>query len=59
MYLLFYVDDILLANSSKIEIIRLKNFLKSEFDMKNLGNAKKILGMIMKGNRHENKLTVT
>jgi hypothetical protein len=45
IYLLFYVDDILIAAKSKIDIVNLKAQLRSEFEMKDLGAAKKILGM--------------
>ncbi|KAH9736371.1 hypothetical protein KPL71_018077 [Citrus sinensis] len=44
-YLLLYVDDMLIASKYKSEIERLKNLLKAEFEMKDLGNAKRILGM--------------
>lgn len=45
IYLLLYVDDMLIAAKSKIEITKLKKLLSSGFDMKDLGSAKKILGM--------------
>ncbi|GJR34315.1 retrovirus-related pol polyprotein from transposon TNT 1-94 [Tanacetum coccineum] len=38
-------DDILIACKSKAEIGSTKSLLKKEFDMKELGEAKKILGM--------------
>ncbi|KAH9659867.1 hypothetical protein KPL70_024018 [Citrus sinensis] len=44
-YLLLYVDDMLIASKYKSEIERLKNLLKAEFEMKDIGNAKRILGM--------------
>ena len=44
-YLLLYVDDMLIASKHKSEIKRLKNLLKSEFEMKDLGNIKEIIGM--------------
>lgn len=59
VYLLLYVDDMLLTSSSKVEILRLKNFLKFEFGMKDFGNAKKILGMIINRNSNERMLTTT
>ncbi|GKG05483.1 retrovirus-related pol polyprotein from transposon TNT 1-94 [Tanacetum coccineum] len=43
--LLLYVDDMLIACKSKAEIGSTKSFLKKEFYMKELGEAKKILGM--------------
>ena len=45
IYLLLYVDDMLIACKNMSEINRLKAQLSSEFEMKNLGAAKKILGM--------------
>ena len=43
--LLLYVDDMFVAGSSMKEIVNLKTKLAKEFSMKNLGPAKKILGM--------------
>lgn len=43
--LLLYVDDMLVAGSDIDEIKNLKMQLSKEFDMKDLGPAKKILGM--------------
>ena len=45
MYLLLYVDDMLITAKSRVEITTLKKLLSGEFDMKDLGAAKKILGM--------------
>jgi hypothetical protein len=45
IYLLLYVDDMLIAAKSRREITTLKKLLSSEFEMKDLGAAKKILGM--------------
>nr|GEX54482.1 retrovirus-related Pol polyprotein from transposon TNT 1-94 [Tanacetum cinerariifolium] len=45
IYLLLYVDDILIACKSKAAIRSTKSLLKKEFDMKELGKAKNILGM--------------
>nr|GEV33800.1 retrovirus-related Pol polyprotein from transposon TNT 1-94 [Tanacetum cinerariifolium] len=45
IHLLLYVDDMLIACKSKGEIGSTKSLLKKEFDMKELGEAKKILGM--------------
>jgi hypothetical protein len=44
-YLLLYVDHMLIASKSMKEITVLKPQLSSEFDMKDLGAANKILGM--------------
>jgi hypothetical protein len=43
--LLLYVDDMLVAGPDMTEIRNLKKQLSKEFDMKDLGPAKKILGM--------------
>ena len=45
IYLLIYVDDMLIACREKAKIQNLKTMLKTEFDMKDLGAAKRILGM--------------
>nr|GEW28821.1 retrovirus-related Pol polyprotein from transposon TNT 1-94 [Tanacetum cinerariifolium] len=45
IYLLLYVDDMLIACKSKAEIGSTKSLLKKEFDLKKLEEAKKILGM--------------
>ena len=44
-YLLLYVDDMLIAARNKAHIQKLKAQLNKKFDMKGLGEAKKILGM--------------
>ena len=56
IYLLLYVDDILIAAKSRIDITTLKKLLSSEFDMKNLGAAKKILGMKITRDRNSGLL---
>ncbi|KAK1417487.1 hypothetical protein QVD17_26616 [Tagetes erecta] len=43
--LLLYVDDMLIAGSDMEEIRKLKKQLSDEFEMKDLGPAKQILGM--------------
>jgi Reverse transcriptase (RNA-dependent DNA polymerase) len=45
IYLLFYVDDILIAATNMGEIKKLKEQLSMAFEMKDLGAAKKIFGM--------------
>ncbi|GJX33127.1 retrovirus-related pol polyprotein from transposon TNT 1-94 [Tanacetum coccineum] len=46
IYLLLYVDDMLIACKSKYEIEYTKGLLRKEFDMKELGPARKILGFV-------------
>ena len=45
VYLLIYVDDMLIAAKNMKEIQVIKDQLNTDFDMKDLGAAKKILGM--------------
>ncbi|GKG58859.1 retrotransposon protein, putative, ty1-copia subclass, partial [Tanacetum coccineum] len=45
IYLSLYIDDMLLACKSKAEIGSTKSLLKKEFDLKELEEAKKILGI--------------
>lgn len=45
VYMLLYVDNILVVLKDKKQVNDLKVLLNSEFDMKDLGDARKILGM--------------
>jgi hypothetical protein len=45
IFLLLYVNDMLIAANSIVKFNKLKVLLSREFDMKDLGIAKKILGM--------------
>lgn len=45
IYLLIYVDDMLIACGDKAEIQKLKLLLKAEFEMQDIGAAKRILGI--------------
>ena len=45
IFLLLYVDDMLIAAKSMSEVNKLKILLSREFDIKDLGAAKKIIGM--------------
>jgi len=45
VYLLLYVDDILIASRSRSAIDKLKKYLSFKFEIKNLGEARKVLGM--------------
>lgn len=59
IYLLLYVDDVLIASKSKVEIDRLKAQLRTEFEMKDLGEAKKILGMEIQRDRRKGTVCLT
>ncbi|GJX70172.1 transposable element [Tanacetum coccineum] len=56
IYLLLYVDDMLVAAKDMEEIKKLKIILNTEFDMKDLGAARKILGMEIIRDRKHGKL---
>lgn len=59
IYLLLYVDDILITSTNKAEISQLKAELNSEFDMKELGVAKRILGMDIIRDRQKGELVLS
>ena len=59
IYLLLYVDDMLIACHDKEEINHLKKLLRREFEMKELGEAKRILGMDIIRNRSKKSLFLT
>ena len=56
VYLLLYVDDILITTKDKEEIRKVKVQLNKEFEMKDLGATKKILGMEILRDRKVGKL---
>jgi len=54
--LMLYVDDMLIACRDMSKINELKGMLNSEFDMKDLSSAKKILEMEIKRDRKNGRL---
>ena len=56
IYLVLYVDDMLIAAENKSDVQKLKGLLKAEFEMKDLGAAQKILGMEICRDRSKGKL---
>ncbi|KAG8493216.1 hypothetical protein CXB51_010581 [Gossypium anomalum] len=56
VYLLLSVDDMLIVTKDKGEIRKVKAQLSEEFEMKDLGPAKKILGMEILRDRKTSKL---
>ena len=56
IYLVLYVDDMLLVGNDKEIIQDLKTQFSSKFDMKDLGAANYILGMEIKRDRAKRKL---
>lgn len=59
IYLLLYVDDMLVAAKSKKDIQVLKKSLSSEFEVKDLGSASMILGMNIVRDRNNGVLKLT
>ena len=57
--LALYVDDMLIVGANKGEIDRLKKQLSENFEMKDLGPAKQILGMRIFGDRSEGILNLS
>ena len=56
IYLLLYFDDMLIAYKNMYEINMLKTQLQGEFEMKEPGATKKILGMKIHRDRKARKL---
>ena len=56
IYLLLYVDDMLLASKSFTKLNEIKEQLKNEFEMNDLGSAKRILGMEITRQRSRREL---
>ena len=59
LIILIYVDDMLLVSSCKEKIRKLKTQLNSEFEIKDLGCAQKILGMSITRERDKNMLKIS
>ena len=57
--LLLYVDDMLVAGSNMQEIVNLKLRLSKQFEMKDLGAAKQILGMRIKRDTNSRTLLLS
>ena len=58
VYLLLYVDDMLITSRSRLTIDKLKD-LYSEFEMKDIGEAKKILGIEIERDQKSGKVCLT
>ena len=59
VFLLLYVDDMLIAGSSTREINNLKTRLSTTFEMKDLGPTKQILGMKISRDRSAGTLNLS
>ncbi|KAL2248445.1 UNVERIFIED_CONTAM: Retrovirus-related Pol polyprotein from transposon TNT 1-94 [Sesamum indicum] len=56
IFLVLYVDDMLIASSKSLLICDLQKQLCNVFEMKDLGNAKQILGMNISRNREKSSI---
>ena len=56
LYLLLYVDDMLVIAKDMFEVKKVKEMFKVEFEMKDLGATKKILGMEISRDREKGRL---
>jgi hypothetical protein len=56
IFLILYVDDILLASSDVRLLLETKSFLSSNFDMKDLGEASFVLGIEIHRDRRKGVL---
>ncbi|KAL0368121.1 UNVERIFIED_CONTAM: Retrovirus-related Pol polyprotein from transposon TNT 1-94 [Sesamum calycinum] len=56
IFLLLYIDDMLIAAKNMYDVLALKALLSQEFDMKDLDVATKILGMEIHRDRGSRKL---
>ena len=59
IYLLLCVDDMLIASERQVKIDKLKDQLSKTFEMKDLSNAKKILGMEIERDRKKGTVWLT
>lgn len=59
IYLLLYVDDMLIASKNQGKIEKLKSHLSREFEMKDLDEVKKIFGMEISRDRRLGRLYLT
>jgi hypothetical protein len=57
--LVFYVDDMLIVAKNKFDVDELKVSLSTEFEMKNMGKAKRIRGMDLASDINTKKLWLT
>jgi len=59
IYLVLYIDDMLIASTNRSSIDKLRVRLLSKFEMKDLGEAKRILGVEIERDRVKGKVSLT
>ena len=57
IYLLLYVDDMFIASKSRSSTDKLKKDMSSEFEMNDLGEAKKVLNVEIERDRRSGKVS--
>ena len=58
LYLLLYVNDMLIATKKKSDVDKVKLLLIRELDMKDLGTSKKIIDLVIRRDMSKNQLWV-
>jgi len=58
IYLLLYVNDMLIVSKSRFTINKVKKDLSSEYEMKDLGEEKKVVGMEIERDRKGDKVSL-
>lgn len=59
IFLLVYVDDILIFTPSLVAAGRVRDSIRDKFDMRDLGSASFFLGMELERNRHDNTIKIS
>ena len=59
LIVLVYVDDLIVCGDSRLEIEKFKSAISKRFNMKDLGDLKRILGMEVKRDRKARTLEIT
>jgi hypothetical protein len=54
-----YVDDILIASNDKVTLAKVKAWLSSKFDMKDMGEASYVLGVEIHRDRNKRLLSLS
>ena len=56
---MLYIDDMLIASKNRSTVVRLKKQLSFEFEMKDLGEVKKVLDIEIESDRDSGKIRLT
>lgn len=58
MYLVLYVDDMLILSNNQSQLLNLKRSLTNEFEMKDLGEVSNFMGLRIKIDRQKQELSI-